>query len=131
LLGGGELIGLSLGGNPQAPHQLVRAVLLAAAEDCDWLVAGHCNGQAIAFVDRMLLLNNSCDKALKMYPHMDRCDRSAALGYVGICGSYDSSKVEQLDVCCAIGPEHEWSRYFYNGSLVADMLPYLFLTSAK
>ncbi len=131
LLGGGELIGLSLTSEPNAPHQVVRAVLLAAAEDCDWLAAGHCQGQAVPFADRMLLLINSCDKALKMYPHMERCDHSDALGYVGICGPHDSSKVEQLDVCCAIGPEHEWSRYFYNDSLVADMLPYLFLAAAK
>jgi hypothetical protein len=131
LLGGGELIGLSLAMDPKAPHQTVRAALLAAAEDCDWIVAGHPNGQAIPFVDRMLLLNNSCDSVLKRYPHLERCDHSEALGYVGICGPFDSRKVEQLDVCCAIGPEHEWSRYFYNDGLVADMLPYLFLGAAK
>jgi hypothetical protein len=131
LLGGGELCGLALQIDAKAPHQMVRAALLAAAEDCDWIVPGHPNGQAIPFVDRMLLLNNSCDRVLKMYPHLERCDHSDALGYVGICGPYDSSKVEQIDVCCAIGPEHEWSRYFYNDRLVADMLPYLFLVTAK
>jgi hypothetical protein len=131
LLGGGELIGLALEIDPKAPHQMVRAALLAAAEDCDWIVAGHPNGQTIPFVDRMLLLNNGCDSVLKRYPHLERCDHSEALGYVGICGPFDSRKVEQLDVCCAIGPEHDWARYFYNDSLVADMLPYLFLGATK
>lgn len=131
LLGGGQLIGLSLDIDAKAPRQTVRASLLAAAEDCNWLSPGCPNGGAIPFVDKMLLLNNSCDSVLKMYPHMERCSRADALGYVGICGPYDSQKVVQIDVCCAIGKPHEWSRYFYNDSLVADMLPYLFLDAAK
>ncbi len=131
LLGGGQLIGLSLPMDVNAPRQTIRAVLLAAAEDCDWLSPGRPNGEAIPRVEEMLLLNNGCDSVLKRYPHLDPCSRADALGYVGICGPFDSSKVEQLDVCCVVGKQHEWSRYFYTPSLVADMLPYLFLASGK
>ncbi|HEV3418633.1 MAG TPA: hypothetical protein VG056_17570 [Pirellulales bacterium] len=131
LLGGGQLLGLTLPVDSKAPHRTVRAVLLAAAEDCDWLSPGHPNGEAVPFADRMLLLNNGCDSALKLYPHLERCSSAEALGYVGVCGPVDTQKIEQLDVCCTIGKQHEWSRYFYNDSLITDMLPILFLDGAK
>ncbi|HEV2972884.1 MAG TPA: hypothetical protein VGY55_23150 [Pirellulales bacterium] len=131
LLGGGQLLGLTVPADAKAPHRTVRAVLLAAAEDCDWISPGHPNGEAVPFADRMLLLNNGCDSALKLYPHLERCSSAEALGYVGVCGPFDTQKIEQLDVCCTIGKQHEWSRYFYNDSLVIDMLPFLFLDAAK
>jgi hypothetical protein len=131
LLGGGQLIGLTLPIDPKAPRQTIRAVLLAAAEDCDWLSPGRPNGQTISRVDKMLLLNNGCDSVLKKYPHLEPCSKADALGYVGLCGPFDGSKVDQRDVCCVVGKQHEWSRYFYNPSLVAEMLPYLFLAAGK
>jgi hypothetical protein len=131
LLGGGQLIGLTVPIDAKAASPIMRASLLAAAEDCDWLSPGRPNGQALDMVEKMLLLNNGCDSVLKRYSHLERCSRAEALGYVGICGPLDSRKIKQLDVCCAIGKEHVWSRYFYNDSLVADMLPYLFLEPTK
>jgi hypothetical protein len=131
LLGGGQLIGLSLNLDAKAVRPTVRVALVAAAEDCDWLSPGRPNGEAIGLVEKMLLLNNGCDSVLKKYPHMERCSRAEALGYVGVCGHLDMQKIVQIDVCCAVGTVHEWSRFFYNDSLIADMLPYLFLDAAK
>jgi hypothetical protein len=131
LLGGGQLVGLSLVLDAKAVRPTVRAALVAAAEDCDWLSPGRPNGEAIGLVEKMLLLNNGCDSVLKRYPRLERCSRAEALGYVGFCGPFDARKVEQIDVCCAVGKEHEWSRYFLNDSLISDMLPYLFLEAAK
>jgi hypothetical protein len=131
LLGGGQLIGLSLVLDAKAARPTVRAALVAAAEDCDWLSPGRPNGEAIGLVDKMLLLNNSCDSVLKRYPHLERCSRAEALGYVGVCGPVDMQKIVQIDVCCAVGSVHEWSRFFYNDSLIADLLPYVFLDAAK
>ena len=80
LLGGGQLIGLTLPLDAKAPRQTVRLTLLAAAEDCDWLSPGHPNGEALPFVDKMLLLNNGCDAMLKYYPRLDRCDAGRRAG---------------------------------------------------
>ena len=124
-MGGGELLGCALKLEPKAGPPMIRAVLLAAAEDDGWLSPGAPNGLAIPTVDRMLLLNNGCDNALQHYPMMDRCTHASALGYVGLATS--DPKIEQYDVCCTVGPEHEWSHYFCNECLVARMRPYLFL----
>lgn len=125
LMGGGVLLGSSLKLDPKAPPPLIRAVLLAAAEDDGWLSPGAPNGRAIPTVDRMLLLNNSCDNALKHYPLLDRCTRASALGYVGLPTA--DPKISQCDACSAVGEEHDWANYFCNECLVARMRPYLYL----
>ena len=110
--------------NP-ASKRTVRVVLLAAAEDCYTLFPGQANGNALAVIDRMLMLNNSCDQALRLYPHLDRCNPCQALGYVGLGGNHPN--VAQFDVCCSVGKKHDWRLYFCNECLVAMMRPYLFL----
>ena len=127
LMGGGALSGSSLKLDPKAGRPVISAVLLAAAEDAGWLSPGAPNGMAIPTVDRMLLLNNGCDSALKHYPLMDRCTRASALGYVGLATS--DPKIEQFDECCAVGTEHNWANYFCNECLVALMRPYLYLSA--
>jgi len=133
LLGGGELCGMRLAGGAAglpsadtASRRVVRGVLLAAAEDSRWLDAGAPNGQAIPLADHLLLLNNGCDRALRLYPHLYRCDRADALGYVGFRGDGDD-KVEQMNVCCLVGKRHDWAKYFDNPALIAQMRPNLFL----
>ena len=131
VLGGGQLLGLTVA-TPAPPesHPKVRAVLMAAAEDCDWLAPGHPNELAVPTVERMMLLNNSCDAALKRYRFLDRCSRAEALGYVGMSGVSAPDKIETLDACCAVGPEHSWANYFYDSAIVGQMLPYLYLDAA-
>ena len=136
LLGGGELFGKQLpnfasaGANENAARPTIRAALLAAAEDSDALQPGAANGLAIPRADRMLLLNNGCDSALRLYPHLNRCDRANALGYVGLYGELDA-KVQQLDVCCMVGKRHEALGYFYNDALIARMRANLYLDSGQ
>jgi hypothetical protein len=125
LMGGGQLLGSSLKLDPKAGRPMISAVLLAAAEDDGWLAPGAPNGLTVPTVDRMLLLNNGCDSALKHYPLMDRCFRASALGYVGLATS--DPKIEQFDECCTVGSEHNWANYFCNECLDALMRPYLYL----
>ena len=125
LMGGGELLGSALKLDPKAPRPMIHAVLLAAAEDAAGLSPGAPNGMTIPTVDRMLLVNNGCDSALKHYPLMDRCSRASALGYVGLATS--DPKIEQCDACNAVGTEHNWELYFCSDCLVARMRPYLYL----
>jgi len=128
LMGGGELLGSSLKLDPKAGRPLISAVLLAAAEDDGWLAPGAPNSLTIPTVDRMLLLNNGCDSALKHYPLMDRCSHAAAMGYVGL--ATNDPKIEQFDVCCTVGTEHNWANYFCSDCLVAQMRPYLYLADS-
>jgi hypothetical protein len=125
LIGGGELLGSALPLDAKAERPKIQAVLLAAAEDDNWLSPGAPNALAIPTLDRLLLINNSCDSALKHYPLMDRCTRASALGYVGLATS--DPKISQCDACCAVGEEHNWELYFCNECLVARMRPFLYL----
>ena len=127
LMGGGELLGSSLKLDPKAGRPMIRAVLLAAAEDDGWLSPGAPNGMTIPTVDRMLLLNNGCDSTLKHYPLMDRCTRAQALGYVGLCGNRASKDRANATPACTVGTGHNWANYFCNECLVAQMRPYLYL----
>lgn len=125
LMGGGELLGSTLKLDPKAGRPMIRAVLLAAAEDDGSLNPGAPNQMAIPTLDRLLLINNGCDSALKHYPLMDRCTRPSALGYVGL--ATNDPKIEQCDACSIVGTEHVWSHYFCSECLVARMRPYLYL----
>ncbi len=130
VLGGGRLAGQSLAAEAGS-KPLVRAVLIAAAEDCDWMSPGRPNERAVPLVERMLLMNNYCDKALKKYRFIDPCTKPEALGYVGVGPVSQPEKIEQLNACCPAGTDHDWRRYFFNDALVSQMRPYLFLDGAK
>jgi hypothetical protein len=126
LLGGGTLCGRSLP-KPIEPRAPVNTVLIAGAVNNDWLAVGHTHGMALATVDRMLALNNYCDRALKHYPAVDPCGRPQALGYTGAVGGLgeNGKKLRQMNMCCAVGKEHYWGNYFYNASIVAMIRPYV------
>ncbi len=75
----------------------------------------------------MLALNNGCDRALKHYGAIDPCYRPEALGYTGAVGPLgeNGKKLFEIDMCCAVGKEHNWRSYFYNPNVVARMWPYV------
>lgn len=127
LAGGGQLLGSTVGIDPKSPPRTIHAVLLAAAEDDCWLAPNAPNSMTIPTVDRMLLVKNSCDSALKHYPLMDRCTHASALGYVGLATS--DPKIEQYDACCTVGEEHNWADYFCSECLIVKMRPYLYLAN--
>jgi hypothetical protein len=126
LIGGGPLMGRVLPEKVEkrAPMQ---AVLIAAAVNNDWLAIGRPHGEALNAVDGMLALNNYCDRALKHYSVIDPCSRPSALGYTGAYGPLgdNAAKLEQHNMCCAVGKEHEWRNYWYNPSIVAMIRPFV------
>ncbi|HEY2882789.1 MAG TPA: hypothetical protein VGJ15_10155 [Pirellulales bacterium] len=126
LLGGGMLCGRALP-QPIEPRAPMQAVLLAAAVNNNWLAVGRPHGQALFAVDRMLALNNGCDRALKHYRALDPCTKPEALGYTGAVGPLgpNRDKLRQTNLCCVIGKEHNWENYFYTPSVVARMRSYL------
>ena len=116
LAAGGSLGGRSLAEQPLAHRRPLRAMLIAPAENADWLAPGHCHGLATTQVDQALVTLNTCDRYLKFYRHLYRLHGPPALGAVGPqCLSADddaTAKLQVLDVSCAAGREHGWDHYF-------------------
>jgi hypothetical protein len=115
LLGGGSLAGRTLDPVGDRDHAPIRAVLMAAAVDADWLLPGRRHGRAMSIVDRMVLLVNPQDRALRWYRFITPGNGATALGSNGIAslGSLGPhrQKVEQVNVNSYIGGQHGWSSY--------------------
>ncbi len=110
-------------------------VLIAAAVDNDWILPGHCHGRALSVVDRLLLVNNGCDRILARYHWLyGRRSCAEALGYTGLVGGgqlgAELSKITQFDACCNVGTDHDWALYFGSPAVVGRIVPLLFRTSA-
>ena len=104
----------------------MRAVLMAAAVDNDWLLPGHQHGLALTQVDRLLLLNNPCDNVLKRYRFLAPY-RPQALGYTGLARSRALEphwhKIKQVRICVR---RHDWTSYVFSSRLVGLMQPLTF-----
>ncbi len=126
LLAGGSLMGRTL--PDRVEHRAtMQSVIIAAALNDDWLAMGRPHGQALEATERMLALNNGCDRALKHYGVVDPCTHPEALGYTGVIGPLGDNgrKLYEIDLCCTVGKQHNWRSYFYNPSVVARMRPYV------
>lgn len=91
------------------PHRRpVNVVLLAAALNSDWLCSGHHHGQAMDIVHRMVLVNNSVDRAMKYYHFSTTCGRPQALGLCGptCIDPAGAAKIVELNVGRYVGSEH-------------------------
>lgn len=113
VLGGGRLAGRAL---DAAPLRLpVRVTLTAAAVDRRWIVPGSVHGRALQQADAMLLFYNRCDPVLQRYHRLEKRGRPVALGYTGIGRStlgMHGGKLEQYDVCSAVGKSHAEANYY-------------------
>jgi hypothetical protein len=136
LTAGGSLNGRPMLAQTHPKREPVRVLLMAAAMDSDWFLPGRRYGLAIGQMKHLTLLNNTCDRALRFY-HRIYCKHGGpeALGYTGFPGPQllgdGHGKLEEYDVCCFIGPEHNWEHYTGTASvanligrgLYADPLP--------
>jgi hypothetical protein len=102
----------------------MRAALLVAAIDSDWLLPGHRQGRAMSQMTELLLVNNSCDVLLKRY-RLLYCRRSnaQAVGFTGLAVGWlspeDRGKVTQLDACCQVGRRHNLVGYTESPDLIS------------
>jgi len=125
LLAGGDLNGHQLEKPPAAVGHY-RAALMASATDYDWLEPGEPNGLALKSVERMLLINNGCDRILAHY-RLLACGRhgAPALGYCGVRSlsalGPDAEKVRQFDACCDVGNRHWWRLYICSDSVMGQV----------
>lgn len=99
--------------------------LVAAAFDREWILPGNCFGDAYDLTDRMLLVNNCSDKALKYFGFIKRGSFPTALGKVGPgCWQRLSdlgAKIKQIDVSREVGTEHKIDLYFSSPSVISRL----------
>ncbi len=120
-LGGRELNDEHMGENKlQAPR--LRAVLLAAAIDVDWLIPGHFHGAAAMPVERMAITTNRRDFVLSKYRIAEKRNAPAAVGKVGPplgAMGHDAAKIVTLNVANDIGIHHGSPHYFASPQVIS------------
>lgn len=119
-LGGGSLRGRKLS-EVHVENRHVRTVMLAAALDNNHFSPGHAMQMAPTQIDRLLLGLNPSDPALKWYALLYQITLrprrgQQALGHSGVAGlncSALNGRVEQRNMSCAVGREHDTHGYHY------------------
>lgn len=120
LVAGGTLCGHAL---PAAANLAnVRVVQIAAAVDRTWLLPGRTHGMAMQVVGRIVLINNHCDPAMRLYHVSSPCGRPVALGRYGMprlaASAAPPGAVCQIDACGQVGKHHALKYYLGSGSLM-------------
>ncbi|MCA9101622.1 MAG: alpha/beta hydrolase, partial [Planctomycetales bacterium] len=95
----------------------VRGVLLGAAMSNNWLLPGMRCGDAMPYVESMLVTTNQSDRVLHWYPLLWglRSRGPQALGDTGLaCRAQlgdDLMKYHSINVTCPVGKSHDWQDY--------------------
>jgi len=134
-LGGGTLEdGQALPCGFPVPERL-RAVLLAAAIDHNWLNPCQRYGKALVVPERVLLMQNAADATLGLYP-MRIGSGERALGKCGL-GPDDrfalgplGTKVVEFDVGRFTSWHHGFDNYHERPELAAALVPYVYFHDA-
>jgi hypothetical protein len=113
------------------PPERLRAVLIAAAIDHNWLDPGQRYGQALVVPERVLLMKNASDATLGIYPmRIGRGER--ALGKCGL-GPDDwlaigpmGAKVSEFDVGRYTSWHHGFDNYHERPELATALIPYVY-----
>ncbi|HEX4130339.1 MAG TPA: hypothetical protein VHZ24_09865 [Pirellulales bacterium] len=114
LLGGGSIVGYTIDAPAQPRTAPMRAVLVAAAIDCDWFLPGRRYGLAVGQVERLLAIVNPRDVVLKHYARLaDRPIEAAGLAGIatGSMPPDQRSKVFFAHATEAVGHRHAWTHY--------------------
>lgn len=120
---------LSAGGDAGA-NSKYRVALLAPAVHWDWIAIDGTHGAALSVTERMLVLYNPCDPALRWYRFVYRCERPDPLGRYGIGDDWlgeASARVDQWNVSPVIGKTHDEDAYLTSswifGQIGTTLLP--------
>ena len=120
LLAGGEMDGLTLPETLHPRRPPMRAALVAAAVDADWLRPRGYHGRALEQVDELLLVNNQRDPAMRFY-HLPMDHRARPLGFSGPASIASlgelASRVRSIDFTGAVGRHHALSKYLATSKL--------------
>lgn len=95
-------------------------VLVAPAMRCDALAPRGAYRSATSAVQKLTLVINSRDLALRMFPHLDRETDSQALGVVGMSRRWVPAGVEYsaTDASPVVGARHALPEYLQSPSLM-------------
>jgi hypothetical protein len=132
MMGGGRVAGREMRADKDTPRRApLRAVLVAAAADNDWLLPNRRNGLALDLVDRVLVTRNRRDPVLRRYHFMYGLCGPRALGSTGPAGSArlgsDRDKIEVVTLDCCVGRNHDWIAYLQARPLRSRLGRYAFL----
>jgi len=132
LLGGGQLEGRGLPQRRRESATRLRALLMAAAVDDDWLLPGHRHGHALDAVEQLAVLVNPGDRVLRFYRFLSP-DGGEALGAAGIDARLgdDRKKVVQVNVADAVGKKHGWTTYIAAPKVVGHVKEFALFDAAK
>lgn len=115
LLGGGHLGNLRLAERAHPERQPIRVGLIAPAYDADWLQPGHYHGRAVSQMERLLLVTNQRDPAMRLYHFSVERGRIHALGKEGIAEPYRmgaaNRRISRIDVSDTVGRSHALGDY--------------------
>ena len=118
-LAGGTLQGRRLELVQRTLQPSYRALLIAAAVDADWLLPHRQHGRALEKVNRMTLLVNHLDPAMRLYRLSTQGRRATALGYRGLNPTQQHVRrgtVKIVDVSGGVGRSHFLSKYLARGA---------------
>lgn len=103
-------------GRPGRTH----LVLVAPAIRCDALAPRGPYRQTLACIDRLTLVVNPSDCALRFFPYVDRGVRAEALGATAMPRRWLPADVEYraVDAADIVGPEHRLPLYLDSAALV-------------
>ncbi|HEU5117393.1 MAG TPA: hypothetical protein VFT74_12185, partial [Isosphaeraceae bacterium] len=114
------------------PDLHVRAIILGAASDHNWLVPGQRLDHVLHGCEGLLNLYNSRDEALRLYPFLRRSGHHHAIGKVGL-KNHDFARLGSLasrycehDIDPQLGDEHTLLDAVANRQIARWMAPYLF-----
>lgn len=130
LLGGGAVGGI---GMRKLDNRRIRAVMVAAAVDHDWLNPTERYGRALCATECLLNLRSEYDWALSFYP-LRRPFSRTALGRTGFTRADINSqgeraqKLAELDVSDLIGAGHIFPHYYRHPQLSMSLAPYVGFT---
>jgi len=98
----------------------VNVVFIAAAIRCDALAPRGPYRETLAGLDRLTLLTNSTDDALRFFPLLDCGQRAEALGYVGMPRRWMPPEVafSSVDATNVVGRTHGFPHYLASPALM-------------
>jgi hypothetical protein len=110
LLGGGTLDNLKLENRMHPDRPTARVALMAAAFDADWLLPGEVHQHAITQIDRMVVITNRSDPAMRFYKFSTKNSWVDALGLKGLPNSKSlgtaAKLIQHIDVTAEVGRSH-------------------------
>ncbi len=110
LLGGGHLDQLRFTSRQHPSRPPARIALVAAAFDADWVIPGEVHERALSQMERMVVVTNRLDPAMRFFRLSTRHSRVDAMGLAGVADrdklGTASNRIQHIDVTAEVGRSH-------------------------